>query len=169
MLSLKAADLRDLEAIWDFYREIPEDENGFTNPDAGCTREKFSSRVLPRIVANARGEDLPEGFVPETAYFLWEDGRVVGLFRLRHRLNDFLREHAGHTGYCIRRDARGRGLAAKGLSMLVEIARGVVEEDTLYLSVNRDNLPSYHTQLKCGAKLHHSDETKHYTRIPLRD
>lgn len=168
MLELKAASLADAAAIWELYSEIPADENGFTNPDAGCSKEEFFSRVLPRIVAWSRGEGLPEGFVPETDFFLWEDGRVVGLFRLRHRLNDFLRENAGHTGYYIRRDARGRGLAAKGLSMLVEEARGIVREDTLYLSVNRDNLPSYHTQLKCGAVVHHSDETKHYTRIKLR-
>jgi len=168
MLYLKEADMDNAAQIYAFYSQLPADENGLTNPYAGMDEAEFVKDTLPLLIANARGERLPEGFVPATEYFLWEDGEIVGLFRLRHRLNVFLREHAGHVGYSIRRDCRGRGLAQKGLALLIEKAREIIPEDEMYMSVNRDNPASLAVQSKCGAIIHHSDEEKHYTRIRIR-
>ncbi len=48
MLYLKEMNLEDGRAEYEFYQEIPEDENGFTNPDAGVSLEEFLNRVIPR-------------------------------------------------------------------------------------------------------------------------
>jgi len=168
MLYLKEAGMGDAAQIYAFYSQLPADENGLTNPYAGMDEAEFVKDALPVIIANARGEMLPEGFVPATEYFLWEDHEIVGLFRLRHHLNDFLRENAGHVGFAIRKDCRGRGLAQKGLMLLLARAKEIIPEDEVYMSVNRDNPASLAVQKKCGAKIVRSDEGKHYTRIRIR-
>ena len=168
MLFLREANMEDAVKEYAFYSLLPADENGFTNPYAGMGEAQFIGSVLPVMIANARGEMLPEGYVPATEYFLWENDEIVGLFRLRHHLNSFLREHAGHIGYAIRRDRRGRGLAAGGLALLIEKAKKIIPEDEIYMSVNRDNPASLAVQKRCGAEIHHSDGEKHYTRIRIR-
>ena len=116
MLYLKEANMEDASKEYAFYAALPEDENGFTNPFFGMSEAEFITDALPRLIGYARGEGLPEGFVPATEYFLWEDDQIVGLFRLRHELNDHLRRHAGHIGYAIRKDCRGRGLPVRSVT-----------------------------------------------------
>lgn len=62
----------------------------------------------------------------------------------------------------------GKGYAAKGLEMLLEIARKIVPEEEIYLSVHKDNLASLNVQKKNGAYIHHENEAEYFTRIPLK-
>ncbi len=102
------------------------------------------------------------------SYFLWENDRIIGLFRLRKSLTEKLRTGSGHVGYYIGRAYRGQGYATKGLALLIEKARDILKEDEIYLSCNISNPASLAVQQKNGAYLHHSDVDHHYTRIPLR-
>jgi len=60
MLYLKEINFDDIEKEYLFVRDIPFDENGFTNQWNGCTREAFDEVVRKRI-AYSKGEELPEG------------------------------------------------------------------------------------------------------------
>ena len=122
MLYLKELNLEDIKKEYEFIKNTPKNENGFTNPYFGVTFEEFKNIKLPQIINYSKGIDLPEGFVPETQYFLWDDEKIVGWFRLRHYLNDFLREGAGHIGYGIGKDYRGKGYANEGLKLTIEKA-----------------------------------------------
>ena len=51
---------------------------------------------------------------------------------MRYYLNDYLREYHGHIGYGIRRDCRGKGYATKGLALLLEIGKNIIEDDECY-------------------------------------
>lgn len=167
MLYLKEANIEDVEEEYAFITGLPADENGFTNNDWGIEKAEFLNTVLPRMINHSKGIDLPDGFVPGTEFFLWEDDTIVGLFRIRHYLNEFLRNDAGHIGYGIKKEHRGRGLATKGLALAIEKAKEIVREDEIYMSVNCDNLASLEVQEKNGAYIHHSDDAKHYTRIKI--
>lgn len=167
MLYLKEANIEDVEEEYAFITGLPADENGFTNNDWGIAKAEFLNTVLPRMINHSKGIDLPDGFVPGTEFFLWEDDTIVGLFRIRHYLNEFLRNDAGHIGYGIKKEHRGRGLATKGLALAIEKAKEIVREDEIYMSVNCDNLASLEVQEKNGAYIHHSDDAKHYTRIKI--
>ena len=167
MLYLKAVNWEDIEQEYLFTTEQPTDENGFTNKYEGVSREEFEKVVLPRLINNSKGIDLPEGHVPGTEYFLWNDDEIVGLFRIRHELNDFLREGAGHIGYGIKKEHRGKGYATKGLALTIEKAREIIKEDEIYMSVHKDNPASLQVQLKNGAYIHHEDDKEYYTRIKL--
>lgn len=165
MLYLKEANIEDVEKEFDFVKDTPKDENGFTNPYSGCTKEEFKDAILPRIIDYSNGIGLPDGFVPETSYFLWDDETIVGWFRLRHYLNDFLRNGAGHIGYGIGKEYRGRGYATEGLKLTVEKAWDIIREDEIYISVHKDNPASLKVQQKNGAFIHHEDDKEFYTRI----
>lgn len=164
MLYLKGSNYDDIEKEYLFVRDIPFDENGFTNQWHGCTREEFDEVVRKRI-AYSKGEELPEGYVPESFFYLWKDDVIVGEFRIRHFLCDSLREGAGHIGYFIGKEYRGKGYATEGLRLTLELAREIVPEEEIYLRVNKDNSASLAVMLKNGGKIDHEGERKYYVRI----
>ena len=165
MLYLKEANLEDMEKEYRFITNAPAEENGFTNPDAGCTKEAFRDSVLPGYLRAAKGEGLPEGWVPETRLFLWDGDDIVGLFRIRHYLNEALANGAGHIGYGIRKDLRGKGYASLGLRLALQRAWDIIREEEIYLSVRKDNPASLRAQLKNGAYIHHESDDEYFTRI----
>ncbi len=167
MLTMRLMSAQDAEAIYACLQELPE-ENGFMNGAYGMTYEAFVNDFLPQCEKWARGIDLKPGYVPSSCYVLFEDEVAVGLFKLRPELNDVLRHGSGHIGYGIRQGCRGRGLAKAGLALLLQIAAPLLDEDEAYLSVNKTNPASLHVMLANGAYIHHEDEEKYYTRIPLK-
>ena len=109
--------------------------------------------------------NLPEGYVPQTHYLLWDDDIIVGWFRLRHYLCPSLVNGAGHIAYSIREGFRGKGYATTGLRLLLQKAAEIVPEEEVYLSVNKDNPASLRVMLKNGGTIHHEDSDKYYVRI----
>lgn len=111
MLYLKPANFEDLDAEYEYVKEMPIDENGLTNEYFGISKEDFEKIALPKMINWSKGIDLPEGFVPETFFFLWnqENGKteIVGQFRVRHHLIPALRDGAGHIGYQIKKRISG--------------------------------------------------------------
>ncbi len=166
MLYLKALNLEDAAAEYACLQDLPS-ECGFGNECYGISYEAFVKEEIPRRLRIAQGLDVPQGRVPDTYYFLWDGDRPVAIFKLRHYLNDALREGAGHIGYGVRRACRGRGYATRGLALAIEKAREIVPEDEIYFSVSKNNPASLRVQLKNGARIHHEDEQEYYTRIKL--
>lgn len=164
MLYLKEANMEDIEKEYLFVRDMPVDENGLTNQWYGISREDFDD-ALKAMMDYAQGENLPEGYVPETFLFLWNDDEIVGQFRIRHYLCDSLREGAGHIGYFVYKLYRGKGYGTEGLRLTLQIAKNIIPEEKIYLRVNRDNPASLHVMLKNGGYIHHEDDEKYYVRI----
>lgn len=165
MLYLKEPNYEDIEKEYAFVRDMPVDENGFTNEWHGISREDFEQIALKKMISYAKGEDLPDGYVPETFLFLWDDETIVGQFRTRHYLCESLRIGAGHIGYFIQKEYRGKGFAKEGLRQTLEVARTIIPETEIYLRVNKDNLASLHVMLHNGGYIEHEDEQKYYVRI----
>lgn len=96
---------------------------------------------IEKLLRNARGEDLPAGYVPQTTYWLVDGGEFIGGVRIRHMLNDHLREIGGHIGYNIRPSKRGRGYGKKILELALPKAKelGI---DRVLLTCDVDNEPS---------------------------
>ena len=81
--------------------------------------------------------------------------------------------HIGHAksiclNFGIAKKYRNKGYAAKGLGMLIEIAKDIVPEDELYMACYKTNEASLKTQMKYGAYIHHEDEIDYFTRIKIR-
>ena len=165
MLYLKEANPENIEKEWLFIKDMPEDENGMTNPWHGISRQEFETKALPDMIRFSKGIDLPDWMVPETFFFLWDEDTVVGHFRIRHYLNEALRTGAGHIGYCIGREFRGRGYGTEGLRLTLLKARDIVPEDEFYLRVNKDNPASLKVMQKNGGRIAAESEDKYFVRI----
>ena len=164
MLELKGINT-DAEKEWVFVRNMPEDENGLTNSYHGISKEDFISTVLPKMAKYEKGEAMPDWMVPETILYLWQDEKIVGQFRIRQYLNEALRTGAGHIGYFIAKEYRGKGFATEGLRQTLEVARRIVPEDEIYLRVNEDNPASLKVMTNNGGKIVGKAEGKIFVRI----
>ena len=165
MIYLKKACPEDLEKEWLFVKDMPEDENGLTNAWHNVSREEFRTKALPGMIRFSEGRDLPEGYVPETVFFLWDEDTIVGQFRIRHFLCDSLRAGAGHIGYFIAKSFRGKGYGTEGLRLTLEEAHRIVPEEEIYLRLLRYNTASLRVMLKNGGRIVSQDEEHYFVRI----
>jgi predicted acetyltransferase len=111
------------------------------------------SEFLRQLDAWSRGEDLPEGFVPHSTFWLIRDDvDVVGVSNLRHKLTDRLKIEGGNIGYGIRPSARGHGFANVLLRNTLDRARamGLVEA---WLTCGKGNHASVKTIVRNGGVL----------------
>ena len=73
MLFLKTANYGDFEKEYLFVRDIPAEENSFTNEWHGVSREDFERVALRAMIDSSKGINLPEGYVPEEEIYLRVD------------------------------------------------------------------------------------------------
>ena len=165
-MELRKINIQDAAAQWEYTTALPADENGLTNPYHGVSFEEYREKVLPALISYEHPVNMPDWFVPETFYYLWDGDRLVGEFRIRHYLTDALRTGAGHIGYSIAKSARGKGYGTEGLRLTLQIAKEIIPEDEIYLRVNKDNIASQKVMIKNGAYLAGEDESHLFLRIP---
>ena len=165
-LRLEKIENVDLMTSYACYHSFEKDENGFINDAYGLNPEEYKNFVN-KCNMDEHGIHLPEWKVPMTTYMLMDGPKAVGVFKLRHYLNDGLRSGSGHIGYGIAKQYRGRGYATIGLKLMIEKARELIFEKEIFMSVHKDNPSSLQVQMKNGAYIHHEDENAYYTRIKL--
>ncbi|MBR2709314.1 GNAT family N-acetyltransferase [Candidatus Saccharibacteria bacterium] len=168
MIELRKPSLDTAEKEWKLIKDIPEEENGLTNEWYGVSYEDYINKTIPGWADHEKGINLKPGFVPDSHYFLWVDDEPVGIYSLRHVLNDFLRNGPGHIGYGIAKRFRGKGYATEGLRLLIEKARELpIDTDEIYLSVHKTNPASLRVQQKNGAYIVGENDKEYLTRIKL--
>lgn len=126
--------------IYDMIHEIGSGENGFIN-SLYCENIETLQLTLERNHQMAAGIDLPEGYVPQTLYWLYVNDVPVGYGKLRHYLNANLLEQGGHIGYVIRPSERGKGYGKLILQELLNKAREKQIPEVL-LTCETDNIVS---------------------------
>lgn len=99
---------------------------------------------------NEHGVNLPEGWVPDSTYWLVADGRrIVGAVNIRHALTERLFHSGGHIGYGIRPGDRGRGYATQILKLALEKTREMGLTDVLVVC-DESNVASERVIVKNG-------------------
>lgn len=163
-LSVRPLSASDGQDIYQMLQEIPEDENGFTNPLHGSAYTLYRAWLI-REEESSRSTQIEDGWrVPQTTYWLYADGVPVGMARLRHMLTDKLLQNGGSIGYCIRPGYRGRGY---GKALL----EGVLREawnmglDRVLITVHSGNTPSIRTALANGGAVEAIRNGMHYIWI----
>jgi predicted acetyltransferase len=121
--------------------------------DAWPGRKAQAHADVPAFVATlnrrARGEDVPEGWVPESTFWIVESGRVVGELEIRRELNDWLAQIGGHIGYLTHPAHRNRGVATFALREGLKIVAGMGVRQAL-ATCRDDNAASIRVIEKCG-------------------
>lgn len=163
---LREIDVLHAKDIYDFIRKTPS-ENGFENPYYGMGFDDFVFRAIPERKDCAQGKDLPEGYMPDHWLFLFDAGKVIGLFKVRPRLNDFLASGPGHIGYAILPSERGKGYGKEGLRLCLQwlFDSPDFQDEEVYFQIRKDNPASKKIVLANGGYCHHVDEEHDYLRI----
>ena len=156
---------KDMVEQWKYVTALPADENGLTNRYEGVSFDDYRGLALPELMMHETPIDMPEWFVPETYYYLWDDDILIGEFRIRHYLTDALKNGAGHIGYSIKKEFRGRGYGTKGLALTLSLAKKIVPEEEIYLRVLKNNIPSFKAIRNNGAYISGDDEKHYFMRI----
>lgn len=158
---LRKLSIHDGDDVYNMLQTLPANENGFMNGMAGRSREEF--RVwLGKSAANAEKTEIEDGWrVPQAVYWLYVDGRPVGMAKLRYFLTDALRQSGGHIGYAVTPAARGRGYATELLRLVLKeaAAKGI---DRALITVNNSNPASIRVALKCGGVIERISGDHHY-------
>ena len=165
MLELRKMNYEDAAEQWRYVTALPKDENGLTNPYEGVSFEEYRSTVLPELMMHESPVNMPDWFVPQTYYYLWDGAVLIGEYRIRHYLTEALKKGGGHIGYSIKRECRGKGYGTKGLALALELARAIVPEDEIYLRVMKSNVASIRAIQKNGAYTAGEDATHYFMRI----
>jgi predicted acetyltransferase len=122
-VELRELSIDDGVDVFEMIKEVGPGESGFGNAGYDMEYADFPEYLQKQIdLARGIGLDLTR-CVPQTRYWLFVDGRPVGIGKLRHCLNDYLRRIGGHIGYTIRPSERGKGYRNLILKELLEKAR----------------------------------------------
>ena len=78
-----------------------------------------------KILSQTEGNNLPDGHVPQTVYWLIDNGEFIGRVTLRHSLTQRLHNEGGHIGYDIRPSKRKMGYGKKILELALPKAKGL--------------------------------------------
>lgn len=154
----------DLEESYRCFMSFDKEENGFINDAYGLSLEEYKYFVR-NCYRESKGVGLPSWKVPHTIYMLMNGDCAVGIFKVRHYLNDTLKNGAGHVGFGICKEHRNQGLATKGLALVLAKIKDMILEEEVYMSVYKHNEASIKVQMANGAYIHHEDEEEYYTRI----
>ena len=138
---LEEASMNQPEGLAELIADLGSGENGFGGTPV-ATGEQTLEGYLQRCINMTDAARLQPGYVPQTVFWVIdENGEAIGMVRVRHYLNDKLRDQGGHIGYYIRRDKRNKGYGKQVLQQALEQLRKIGEQRAL-LTVDMDNIAS---------------------------
>ena len=141
----------DGKNIYDMLQRIGADENAFNNEVNGMTYEEYKKWLLKQN-AWSRGELLPEGYVKQWTYWLYDGNNPIGYGKLREKVTEQSRKFGGNLGFAIDPLHRGKGYGNFLFSELLDTAKkkGLKE---VWSSVEKYNYVSKHVHERNGGKL----------------
>ena len=147
-MDFKPVSFEDREKIYSLFSGIAKLDNGYVNEFAEMSKEEFLTKGIQLLIDWKEGKNLYENFVPLTFYFLYDNSNdIVGVFKLRHYLNDYYRKGPGHISYAIKKDCRNKGYAKLGLHLAIKTIDKILPEEEKLVKVGckRDNIGSFLT------------------------
>ncbi|MDO4739310.1 MAG: GNAT family N-acetyltransferase [Eubacteriales bacterium] len=165
-ITIRKAAIADGRDVYDMLQAIPANENGYMNSVNGMTFDEFRLWLISQV-QSAEKTEIEDGWkVPQTTYWLCEDGVPLGTGRIRHFLTDALREEGGNIAYALAPSARGRGLGKELLRLLIGECRKMGMERAL-ITVQNGNEPSARTALANGAVMEKKNDVRGWYWIEL--
>ena len=152
--------------VYDMLQGIDNIENSFTNPVQGMPFGQYKLWLIEQAQWE-KGENLPDGYVRQSTFWLYDLGKPVGIGKIRHELTQMSRISGGNIGYAINRRYRGKGYGSQLLKMLIQEAHEMGIQEVL-LTVDIGNVASKHICENNGAVMIASDSNRWYFQINER-
>lgn len=138
--------------LMDYKREFIENRDSMDG-SAGLRDSKTFEEWYKAFLDNLKEETAREGLVPATTYLaINNDGKLVGMIDIRHRLNDYLLRVGGHIGYSIRKCERKKGYATEMLGLALEECIKLGTKEVL-ITCDKNNTASAKTIINNGGKM----------------
>lgn len=137
-LEMKKVNLNNGDDIYKFLCDLGTGENGFhmTPPN----NQLEFKELLNKFIKDSE-EIQPIGRMPQEVYWMYVNDEIVGILKLRPRLNENLLINGGNMGFSISPGFRGKGygklIVKKGVDLLKE--KGVHKA---LVTIYENNIPS---------------------------
>lgn len=117
-------------------------------------REASYEEWLKKIIEYIDIANIPKTKVPGLTYFYVreEDDTIVGMINIRLASNDFIRNEAGHIGYCVRPTERKKHYGTDILKEGLKVCRRIGIENVI-VSCDKENIGSANVIKNCGGQL----------------
>lgn len=158
MVEIRELLTSDGKDVFQMLQTIDKDENAFTNPVKGMNYEVFKEWLIQQNQWS-RCENLPEGFVGQTIFWLYDNGIPIGIGKIRQALTEHSRKIGGNIGYAISDKYRGKGYGTIILKLLLEKAKEMNVKEIL-LTVEKINPASRRVIEKNGGRLIDENEER---------
>lgn len=165
-IEIRELSVNDGMDVYEMLQKLPANENGFINSANGKSFEEFQ-KWLAGAEDSSRQENVIDGWkVPQTTYWLLEDGKPVGYGKVRHFMTDRLLVDGGNVGYAIVPEARNKGLGKRFLALLLRESKELGIEKVL-LTIKQENAASVMVALANGGIIEKLDNNVYYIWIDL--
>ena len=144
MLKLTELQEKDYEKIKPGLLEIKENPTPYDIRQSGILidfMEKDFKGCL-EYLKERKGEKQPQGWVPDTTLFLFDDDVFIGFYNIRHHLNDFLMKQGGNIAYQIIPSQRRKGYVKAGLKLALKWCHDNLGMEKALLFCNSQNIAS---------------------------
>jgi len=130
----------DEEQIINMVNEIKEYDCNFEGMDNIGRIEDFD-KFLQLLEKNKHQELIKPGYSPQTTFGVFDDGKLIGGFNLRHELKGNLINHGGNIGYLVRPSERKKGYGTIILGCALKKAKELGLERVL-VTCREENIES---------------------------
>ena len=151
MIRLQKLSTNDGMDVFEMLKGIGSVEKSFTNPTYKMNYTEFQDWLLQQVLWD-QGVMLPEGYVAQSIYWLYDDETPVGMGKIRHELTENSRKKGGNIGYAISHSYRGKGYGSVLLKLLLEEAKRIGVNEIL-LTIDKNNEASKSVCEKNGGVL----------------
>ncbi len=133
------------------YTEAFDEYATFPRRAGNPFRDPRACDLLAKFERYRNAQDLPEGYVGSTAYWLVDDDqqRFLGQIDIRHQLTERLLRYGGHIGYAVRLGEWNKGYGTLMLSLALPHAKALGIERAL-ITCDDDNPGSARVMEKNG-------------------
>ncbi|MDF1617979.1 GNAT family N-acetyltransferase [Petrocella sp. FN5] len=134
----------------DFVKDVK--ESGYESYTHYVKAEKNFSEFMNELIDMSEGVNIKKGWAPCSSYWLIDNNEeVIGVIRIRHRVDNDSLEMAGHIGYEIKSSKRKKGYGQRLLELGLMEARKIGLQKVL-ITCDEDNVASKRMIEKCKSK-----------------
>ena len=136
-ISFREVSLQDGYKEYEFFSNIEiENENGFYIKKA---KDFLEFKEILKDLVKDKNINFTDKRVPQIVYWVILNNDIIGIVKVRKRINENLKKIGGHIGYYILNKYRNKGY---GKELLKQVLNFFDEKTTIIVTCSKDNIAS---------------------------